>query len=89
MAIGAGSGDVVHMVLRETLMLVAVGLAIGLPVALAAARLIATTLAGVSPSDPETLAVVSLIMLTVGLLAGLIPAARACRVEPIAALRQE
>ncbi len=89
MAIGADRGDVIRMVLGETLLLMGAGLAIGLPAALAAARFIAATLAGVSPSDPRTLAVVSLVMLAVGLLAGFIPAARASRVDPMSALRQE
>jgi ABC-type antimicrobial peptide transport system permease subunit len=89
MAIGADRGDVIRMVLRETLLLMIAGLAIGLPAALGAGRLIAATLAGVSPSDPRTVAAVSLIMLAVGLLAGFIPAARASRVDPMAALRQE
>jgi putative ABC transport system permease protein len=89
MAIGADRGDVIRMVLRETALLIAAGLAIGLPAALAVARLIAATLSGVSPSDPRTLACVGLILLVVGLLAGFIPAARASRVDPMAALRQE
>jgi predicted permease len=88
MAVGADRGDVIRMVLSETLMLMSVGLAIGLPAALAGARLIAATLAGVSPSDPMTLAAVTLVMLAVGLVAGFIPAARAARVDPVAALRQ-
>ena len=89
MAIGADRGDVMRMVLRETMMLIGAGLAIGLPAAMAASRLIASTLAGVSPSDPITLAAVSLVMLAVGLLAGFVPAARASRIDPMAALRQE
>jgi ABC-type antimicrobial peptide transport system permease subunit len=77
------------MVLSETMMLICAGLAIGLPAAMAASRLIASTLAGVSPSDPITLAAVTLIMLAVGLFAGFVPAARASRIDPMAALRQE
>jgi predicted permease len=89
MAIGADRGEVIRMVLGETLMLVLAGLAIGIPAAVAASRLIAATLFGVSPSDPMTLAAVALVMLAVGLLAGFVPAARASRVDPMAALRQE
>lgn len=89
MAIGADRGDVMRMVLSETLMLICAGLGIGLPAAVAASRLIASTLVGVSPSDPITLAAVTLVMLAVGLLAGFVPAARASRVDPMAALRQE
>jgi predicted permease len=89
MAIGAGRGEVIRMVLGETLMLVCAGLAIGLPAGVAASRLIAATLTGVGPGDPMTLAAVALVMLAVGLLAGFVPAARASRVDPMAALRQE
>jgi predicted permease len=89
MAIGADRGDIIRMVLRETAVLIAAGVVLGLPAALAAARLIAATLSGVSPSDPSTLAFVGLVLLIVGLLAAFIPAARASRVDPMAALRQE
>ncbi len=89
MAIGADRGDVIRMVLRETLMLMGAGFAIGLPVALAATRLIAAALVGVSGSDPTTFGAVSLVMLVVGVLAGFIPAARASRIDPMAALRQQ
>ena len=89
MAIGAVRGDVIKMVLGETLALIAAGLAIGFPAALAAARWLAATLTGVSASDPLTLAAVSVAMLAVGVVAGLIPAARASRVDPLAAIRQE
>jgi putative ABC transport system permease protein len=89
MAIGADRGDVMRMVLSETLMLICAGLGIGLPAAVAVSRLLASTLVGVSPSDPITLATVTLVMLAVGLLAGFVPAARASRVDPMAALRQE
>ncbi len=89
MALGAQQGTVIWMVLRETLVLVGAGIAIGLPAALAATRLIAATLAGVSASDPTTIAVVSLILLIVGVSTGLIPARRASRIDPMAALRQE
>jgi ABC-type antimicrobial peptide transport system permease subunit len=89
MAIGADRGDVMRMVLSETLMLICVGLGIGLPGAVAVSRLLASILVGVSPSDPMTLATVTLVMLAVGLLAGFVPAARASRVDPMATLRQE
>ena len=89
MAIGADTRDVVRMVLGETVLLMGAGLAIGLPAASAAARLIAATLAGVGPDDPRTVAAVGLLMLTIGLLAGIIPATRASRIEPMTALRQD
>jgi predicted permease len=89
MAIGADRGDVIRMVLSETVFLILAGLAIGLPAALAATRLLRATLAGVTPSDPATIGVVILIMLVAGILAGYIPAARAARVDPMAALREQ
>ncbi|HLJ50553.1 MAG TPA: ABC transporter permease [Bryobacteraceae bacterium] len=88
MAIGADRRDVMRMVLGETMMLICTGLAIGLPAAMAVSRLIASTLAGVSPNDPLTLAAVILVMLAVGLFAGVVPAARASRIDPMAALRE-
>jgi len=89
MAMGADRGDVMRMVLGETMMLICAGLVIGLPAAMATSRLIASTLAGVSPNDPITVAAVILVMLSVGLFAGFVPAARASRIDPMAALRQE
>jgi ABC-type antimicrobial peptide transport system permease subunit len=89
MAIGADRADVIRMVLSETVFLILAGLAIGLPAASAATRLLRATLAGVTPSDPSTIGVVILIMLVAGILAGYIPAARAARVDPMAALREQ
>ncbi len=89
MALGARRGDVIRMILRETLMLMGVGFAIGLPAALVATRLIEATLSGVSASDPATLGMVSLVLLLVGVFAGFIPARRASRLDPMAALRQD
>lgn len=89
MALGANRHVVIRMVLRETLLLIVAGVAIGLPIALAAARLIATALVDVSPSDPVTAAIATLMMLLVGSLAGFIPAARAARIDPMTALRQD
>jgi predicted permease len=89
MAIGANRGDVIRMVLSETAVLIVAGLAIGLPVALASTRLIRAMLPDISLSDPRIFGVVSLIMAVAGVLAGLIPAARAARVDPMAALREQ
>ncbi len=89
MALGAQHGAVLWMVLRESLLLIAVGIAIGVPVALAASRLIASQLYGLKASDPATIAVAVFVMAGVGLLAGFLPARRAARVNPMVALRYE
>jgi predicted permease len=89
MALGAKGGNIAWMVLRETLVLVAVGLAIGVPAALLSARLIATQLFGLSPTDPLTLFGAAVVLTVVALLAGYVPARRASRVDPLTALRYE
>jgi predicted permease len=87
MALGADRMDVIRMVLRDTLRLMAAGFAVGLPAALAATRLTAATLVGVSASDPTIMAGAVLVMLSVGTCAGFVPAVRASRVDPMVALR--
>ncbi|MGA8030303.1 MAG: ABC transporter permease [Bryobacteraceae bacterium] len=89
MALGAERGNVIWMVLRESLAIVMIGIAIGLPAAFAGTRLIAGMLAGFNASDPATAALAAFAMLVVGVLAAFIPAARASRIDPMAALRQE
>jgi predicted permease len=89
MALGARSGDVLWMVMREILMLVLIGVAIGLPAALAATRLISSMLFGLTATDPMTISVATLFMIAVAALAGYIPARRASRVDPMVALRYE
>jgi putative ABC transport system permease protein len=80
---------VIRMVLGEALMLMAAGLAIGLPAALAAMPLTAASLVGVSTTDPAIVGGALLVMLMVGVCAGLVPAQRASRIDPLVALRQE
>ena len=88
-ALGAEPGSVLGMILRQALVLTLIGIAVGVPCALATARLITHLLFNVTPDDPVTLVLVSLVLLAVGALAGYIPAQRAMRVDPVVALRHE
>jgi ABC-type antimicrobial peptide transport system permease subunit len=87
-ALGAERREVLGMVVGETMMLVAIGIAIGFPLALMAGRLVRGLLFGLTPTDPVALTGIVLMLLTVGLLAGYLPGRRASRVEPMEALRQ-
>jgi predicted permease len=89
MALGAERRDIVWMVLKESLMLVGIGLALGLPASWGAAQLISNQLFGMRPSDPISLAVAVLLLTVVAVLAGYLPARRASRVDPLVALRYE
>jgi ABC-type antimicrobial peptide transport system permease subunit len=89
MALGAQSGKVLRMVLGESLLLVLVGWLIGLAAALAMTRWIAGMLFGLTPTDPLTMALATLLLLAVAALAGYLPARRAARVDPLLALRHE
>ncbi len=89
MALGARSGDVGRMVLREATLLVLVGLAIGLAAAIALTRLMSALLFGVSAIDPLTFGAVALVLGSVALLAAWLPARRAASADPIQALRWE
>ncbi|HLH20127.1 MAG TPA: ABC transporter permease [Bryobacteraceae bacterium] len=89
MALGAQRSAVVWMVLRRVLLLAAVGLAISVPAALIAARLVQSFLFGTRPNDPGTLALAGVVLLSAAILAGYAPARRASRIDPLAALRHE
>jgi predicted permease len=89
MALGARGMDVVRLVLKETMLLVAVGVTIGLGAALATTRLISSLLFGLTPTDPLTIVVAALLMIAVAGLAGYLPARKASRVDAMTALRYE
>jgi predicted permease len=89
MALGADRRSVLWIVVRETLVLVGLGIAIGLPAAAIAARWVRAQLFGIAPLDPPTLAVVTLLLATVAVLSGYVPARRAAAVDPMVALRTE
>ena len=89
MALGATSGQVRWMVLRETLTLMAAGAAIGVPVSFVCARVLKTALFGVTPQDPATAIACALMLLLAGGASGYFPARRAANVEPMTALRSE
>ena len=88
-ALGARSWDVAWPILREALMLTAIGIAFGLAVALALVRLIRFFIYGVKPHDPLTMIGAAVLMITVAALAAWIPARRAAKIDPMEALRYE
>ncbi len=88
-ALGARRGSVIGMVVREALVQGFIGIAIGIPAAFAAVRLVAHQLYGVSPNDPKYSAAAALVLLLCISLASSVPALRASRVDPLIALRYE
>jgi len=89
LALGASPGGVYWLVLRETLGLVVIGGAAGLAMIIPALKYVSTLLYGLSPRDPATLTMASVVLIAVGLVSGAVPAWRASRVDPLAALRAE
>jgi ABC-type antimicrobial peptide transport system permease subunit len=89
MALGASRTGVVWLVLRDTILMIAAGMAIGIPAAIGGARYIQSQLFGLKPADAITLVFASLLLTAVAVLAGYLPALRASRVDPMAALRYE
>ncbi len=89
MALGAGRRDVSWLILREALLLVIAGVVVGLPMIFAVTRLASTLLFGLTPTDPISLIFAALLMFTVAMVAGYLPARRATRVDPMEALRND
>lgn len=88
-ALGAMPAQVLRMILRESLVLVGVGLLAGMTIAWAAGRLVTAMLFGLSTSDPLTYGVVAAALIAVASMAALIPARRAAKIDPMTALRAE
>jgi predicted permease len=89
MALGARSVDVLRLVMRESMILVALGVVIGMGVALSVSRFVATLLFGLAATDAVSLAAATGTMVAVSALAGFLPARRAARVDPMIALRYD
>jgi ABC-type antimicrobial peptide transport system permease subunit len=88
-AVGAGHGEVVSLVLKKAVVLVALGIALGLAGAFATGRLLSQMLYGVPPNDPSLLAMASCIIAATAIAAAYLPARRAASIDPIRALRAD
>jgi predicted permease len=88
-ALGAERSRILQMVLREAIILAALGIAVGAPVAFGLSRFIGTLLYGLKPSDPMNLVSAMIALLLVGFLAAYLPARRAASIQPVIALRYE
>jgi ABC-type antimicrobial peptide transport system permease subunit len=89
LALGAQPAFVIWLVMREVVLLVTIGLAVGIPAAMALGQYVSSQLYGIQPRDPLIAGGTMLLLLIVSGAAGLIPATRASRIDPILALRHE
>jgi predicted permease len=89
MALGAAEGAVTWLVLRDVIFMLAVGTALGVVISLAAARFVKTLLFGIQATNPATLALAAAVLCTSAALAAYLPARRAAKMDPMAALREE
>jgi ABC-type antimicrobial peptide transport system permease subunit len=89
MALGADRAKVLRLVLGEVGLIVALGLGVGLGAAVLSAPLVSSFLYGVKPNDPQTLALATGLLVGVAAIAGYLPARRASRLDPMAALRED
>jgi ABC-type antimicrobial peptide transport system permease subunit len=88
-ALGADGGRITRMILRDGLILVGLGLAIGVPAAMASARWLRGLTFGISTTDPAVLAATIVALILIGMSAGVLPSRRASRIDPMVALRQD
>jgi ABC-type antimicrobial peptide transport system permease subunit len=89
MALGAGTRNVLSLILHEAVLLVLIGVAVGVPVVLYVSRFAKSLLFDLSPTDPVSLVIAGLVLMSVALVAGYLPARRATKVDPLVALRDE
>jgi len=89
MALGANPGNVIWSVMKEVLILLGLGLAVGVPAAIGLGRFVASQLYGIEAHDPWMAVTTVIVLALVSTAAGLIPAHRASRVSPVLALRYE
>jgi ABC-type antimicrobial peptide transport system permease subunit len=89
LALGADRGAILRMMLRQALRPVAAGVAMAVPLALGAASWLRSLLFGISPQDPQTIAVACFTLITAATLAAYLPARRAANLDPLKALRYE
>jgi len=88
-ALGASRSDVLKLIVSNGMKPILLGVVIGLVAAFALSRLVASLVFGVRPTDPLTFATVALLLVSVGILANILPAYRATRIEPVRTLREE
>jgi len=89
MALGATNSDILKMVVSDGMKPILIGVGIGLAAAVALSRLVASLIFGVRPTDPLTFTAVAVTLIIVGILANILPAYRATRIEPVRTLREE
>ena len=89
MALGAEANGILRLILSDSLRLIVIGMAVGLPVALGLSRLISKMLFNLSPADPVSITAALVIVVGIALLAAYLPARRATKVDPMVALRYE
>jgi putative ABC transport system permease protein len=89
MALGANIGDVLRLIVRQGMLLVVIGMALGVACALALTRVLASFLLGVGTADPLTFVSMAILLVAVALVACYLPARRATKVDPLVALRHD